>query len=524
MRNLSLQYKVMTLTVSMVSVLFILVSVLIIRIIIGQVQEDIGQQAMVIGRIVAQTPAVQRAILSDKPSEVLQPLSEQWRISSEAAFVIVANMDQVRLSHPIPANVGTHLADLYRDPVLRGEEYLYIAKGSLPSSIRANVPIYNIEGDKQIGFVSIGFYLTSVYKDTLEKFIPILYLFLIAIVLSIFGSMFIARNIKKSILGLEPHEIATIVKEKQATLEAIREGVIAVDKNGFIRLLNNEATSLLGVTPELAYGQHIDTILPQNRLDVVITKDQSVYDEEQKVNDIIIFSNSVPITVDNQVVGAVISFRDRTEIHRLAEELTGVHRFVDVLRAQSHEFKNKLHTIAGLIQLERYEEAVDFTIDSGVEKQEVVDWLTSRIVDSTICGLLIGKVSHMRELGIAFSITPDTILTNLPTNMTSGDIALIIGNFLQNSIDAVAEATDKCIVLSIIQYTDRLEISVQNSGQQISAAVAEKIYQRGFTTKQGNSGLGLALILDKITLVYGKIYHRNLIEGGVEFIVCLPYE
>jgi len=296
-----------------------------------------------------------------------------------------------------------------------------------------------------------------------------------------------------------------------------------VDKNGSIRLLNSEAATLLGMTPEVAYGCHIDTLLPQNSLDVVINNDQSVFDEEQKVNDIIILSNSVPITVDDKVVGAVISFRDRTEIHRLAEELIGVNRFVDVLRAQAHEFKNKLHTIAGLIQLHRYEEAVDFMVDSGIEKQEVVEWINSRIADPTVCGLLIGKVSHMRELGIDFHITPDTVLTKLPDNMTSGDMALIIGNFLQNAIDAVAEATDKRIEFSIVQLVNTLEIRVQNSGQQISAEVARQIYERGFTTKQGNSGLGLALILDKLKLVSGEMFHRNLPEGGVEFTVRLPY-
>lgn len=513
----------MVLNISMIFMLLLVVSVLIVSIIDRQVQEDMGEQAMIIGRIVAQSPAVQQAILSENPSQVLQPLSENWRISSEAAFIIVANMDQVRLSHPIPSNVGTHLADLYREPVLRGEEYIYIAQGSLPSSIRANVPIYNETGDKQIGFVSVGYYLTNVYKDAFVKFTPILYLFLVAIVISVFGSVLIARNIKKSIFGLEPYEIATIVKEKQATLEAIREGVISVDKNGSIRLLNSEAAALLGITPEVACGSHIDTILPQNRLDIVINNDQSVYDEEQRVNDIIIFSNSVPITVDNKVVGAVISFRDRTEIHRLAEELTGVHGFVDVLRAQAHEFKNKLHTIAGLIQLQRYEEAVDFVVDSGLERQDVVDWLSRRIEDPTVCGLLIGKVSHMRELGIDFNITPDTALTNLPANMNSGDIALIIGNFLQNAIDAVAEAKDKRIEFSMVRLVNTLEIRVQNSGQHISEEVAMHIYHRGFTTKQGNSGLGLALILDKLKLVSGEIFHRNLPEGGVEFTVWLPY-
>lgn len=513
----------MVLNISMISLLLLVISVLVVTIIDRQVQQDMGEQAIILGRIVAQTPGVQQAILSENPSEVLQPLTENWRHSSGAAFIIVANMDQVRLSHPIPSNIGTPLTNLYRDPVLRGEEYVYIAQGSLPSSIRANVPIYNVSGDKQIGFVSIGYYLTNVYRDALEKFIPILYLFLVAIAISVLGSVMIARNIKKSIFGLEPHEIATIVREKQATLEAIREGVIAVDQNGFIRLLNSEAASLLGITPEMACGCHIDNILPQNRLDVVINNDQSVYDEEQRVNDIIILSNSVPITVDDKVVGAVISFRDRTEIHRLAEELTGVHRFVDVLRAQAHEFKNKLHTIAGLIQLQRYEEAVDFVVDSGFEKQEIVEWLNGRIEDPTVCGLLIGKVSHMRELGIDFNITPDTALTHLPANMTSGDIALIIGNFLQNAIDAVAEAAEKRIEFTIVQLANTLEIRVQNSGQHISEEVAMQIYQRGFTTKQGNSGLGLALILDKLKLVSGEIFHRNLPGGGVEFTVWLPY-
>lgn len=507
----------------MISLVLLMVSVFVVSILIRQVQDDTGNQAMVIGRIIAQTPAVQDAILSENPSPILQPLTENWRTSSEAAFIIIANMDQVRLSHPISSNVGTPLADLHREPVLRGEEYLYIAQGSLPISIRANVPIFNHGGDKQIGFVSVGFYLENVYTEALQKFIPILYLFLIAIAISILGSVLIARNIKKSIFGLEPHEIATIVKEKQATLEAIREGVIAVDKTGAIRLLNSEAACILGITPENASKCHIDNLLPQNSVDVVIDQGESVYDEEQRVNDIIILSNSVPITVDNKVVGAVISFRDRTEIHRLAEELTGVHRFVDVLRAQAHEFKNKIHTIAGLIQLQRYEEAVDFMVDNESEKQEFIDYINGRVHDPTICGLLIGKVSHMGELGIDFKITPDTALAQLPGNTTSGDMVLIIGNFLQNAIDANAEAKDKWIEVSIVQYCDMLEIRVRNSGAWISDEVAKQIYQRGFTTKNGNCGLGLALISEKLKLVSGEISHRNLLGGGVEFTVWLPY-
>lgn len=513
----------MILNITMICLVLLMVGVVVVNIIINQVQEDTADTALTIGRMAAQTPAVQQAILSEKPSEVLQPLSESWRISSGAAFVIIANMDQIRLSHPIPENVGTPLSNLYREPVLRGQEYIYVGRGSLPTSVRANVPIYNIDGTAQIGFASVGFYLDSVYHDALGKFTPMLYLFLIAFVFGIGGSVIVARNIKNSIFGLEPYEIATILKERVATLESIREGVVAVDKHGVIRLLNNEAANILGVSREWASGRHINTILPQSKLEAVIGKAESVYDEEQRVGDSVILANSVPIMVDNKVVGAVISFRDRTEMNRLAEELTGVHQFVDVLRAQAHEFKNKLHTIAGLIQLQRYQEALNFTVDSGSGRQELADRLSVRIKDSIVYGLLLGKASHMREMGVEFEIAQDTVLTTLPGNLTSGDLVLIIGNLLENALDALAGVEDKRIVISVVQCDEVLKIRVYNSGPWISDELSAKIYQRGFSTKKGTGGLGLALISEKLKLVSGVIEHGNVPSGGVEFIVCLPY-
>ncbi|HMM19753.1 MAG TPA: sensor histidine kinase [Selenomonadales bacterium] len=517
----SLRTKVMLLNISMVFLVLIMIGGLVVRIIISEVQDDMGEKALIIGRVVARSPEVQEAILSDSPSEVLQPLSESWRISTGAAFVIVANMDQIRLSHPILANVGTPLSNLYRDPVLHGKEYVYVGQGSLPPSLRGNVPVF--VGGKQIGFISVGFYLDKIYREIFLNLTPLIYVFLIASAFSVGGAMLIARNVKKAIFGFEPYQIATIVKEQVATLEAIREGVVAVDVHGSIRLMNNEAAYILGISPEEAVGKSISTVLPQNRLADVMDSGQSVYDEEQRVGETSILANSVPITVDGSVVGAVVSFRDRTEMNRLAEELTGVHRIVDVLRAQTHEFKNKLHTIAGLIQLERYMEAINFAVDSRFGKQELADRLSGRIKDSILYGLLLGKASHMRELGIAFDISPDTRLSRLPDKLTSGDAVLIIGNLLQNAIEAVAEVEDKQIEIAVIEEADELIIRVSNSGPWISNEVAGQIYRRGITTKKSNSGLGLALIAEKLELVSGAIRHRNLPDGGVEFEVHIPY-
>lgn len=521
--KLPLQYKILILNISMICFVLTLVGAMAVKIIIQQVLEDVGEQAMSIGRMVATAPGVKDAILSENPPEVLQPLCESWRVATDAAFIIVANMDQIRLSHPITSNVGTPLSNLYRAPVLRGEEYLYVARGSLPVSLRANVPIFSDDGERQIGFVSVGFYMKSIYEDAFAKFTPILYIFLAALAVSAIGSAFIARNVKKSIFGLEPHEIATILKERSATLESIREGVVAVDRDGLIRLINNEGGRILGLSIDKVIGCHIAEILPKNNLNTVILNGKEQFNEEQRVGDIVIISNSVPITVDSEVVGAVMSFRDRSEMHRLAEELTGINRFVDFLRAQAHEFKNKLHTIAGLIQLQRYEEAVNFAVDNQTGYQEMASRLNSRIKDSIIFGLLLGKAIHMRELGIDFTIDENTALSSLPPKITSGDIVLIIGNLLQNAIEAVETAKEKKVSISIVQQDAELEIVVSNTGNRIDDEIASKIYQRGFTTKKENGGLGLALIAEKLALASGRISHRNLPGEKVEFSVRLPY-
>lgn len=525
LRNLSLQGKIIFLNISMLCLVLLLVLGLVSSVITTQVKEDTGEQAMAIGRIVASSPYVKDAIQSADPPAILQPLTEKWRQGSDAAFIIVANMDEIRYSHPRPENIGKKLSDLYREPVLHGQEYLYIARGTLAPTIRANVPIFSdAPGQPQIGFVVVGYYLDTIYRDVFDKVVPVFFLFFAAILLSGFGSIYVARHIKKSILNLEPYEIAHMVKERQATLEAIHEGVIAVDRDGYITLLNSEAASLLETSPAEATGQHIDSILPKNSLATVINTQQPVLNEELQVHHIIILSNSIPITLNGEVAGAVLSFRERTEVQRLAEELTGVNRFVDVLRAQAHEFKNKMHAVAGMVQLKRYDEAINFLIDSGSEEQDFVDWLSTRIKDAAVCGLLIGKTSQMREMGIQFDIDPEIELHSLPPKTTSGDVILFIGNLLQNAIEATTRADEKIIEINLRQTESFLEIIVRNSGIGIGDDVANSMYQRGFSTKAGNTGLGLAMISEKLQLVSGTINHRNLLDGGVEFCIRIPYK
>jgi len=299
--------------------------------------------------------------------------------------------------------------------------------------------------------------------------------------------------------------------------------VVAVDTHSCIRLMNHEAAKILGADVEAWCGKPVDMILPNNKLKQVIESGQALYNEEQVVVDATIMANSVPIILDNKVVGAVVSFRDRTEMTRLAEELTGVHRFVDALRAQTHEFKNKLHTISGLIQLGRYDEAVNYAIDSQVSQEGLMNQLSGKIKDSVIYGLLLGKASEMKEKGIDFEIDPETYLQQLPVNVSTGDLVLILGNLLQNAIEAVEGHENKCISLLLCQNIDLLHIRVYNTGPWVDDRFGDEIYKRGVTTKKNGGGLGLAMVSEKLSFVGGVILHRNISEGGVEFDISIPY-
>jgi sensor histidine kinase regulating citrate/malate metabolism len=521
--RVSLQYKIMILTVAMVCLALTMAGAFVIHHIYQEIQDDIGNRALSIGRSIAEMPKVKENILNNNPSDVLQPIAEEWRRSTGAAFIVISNMSQIRLSHPILQNLGTPLTNLYRDPVLSGQEYVYIAKGSLAPSLRANIPIFAVGENRQIGFVSVGFYVDDIYNKVLEGAKNVLYALLIALVLSIIGSVLVARNIKKAIYGLEPYEIATMFRENEATLDALREGVVAVDVAGKVRVVNNEAAAIMGKKTEEIYGQPIADFITQLHLDVVIGNGKALYDHEHRVNDIIILANIVPTIVDDNVVGAVITFRDRTEISRLAEEMTGVHRFVDLLRAQTHEFKNKLHAVAGLIQLGSYEQAVDLIIESYANHQGEFEKLRYTIKDAVTFGLLVGKMSRARELGIEFVILPETAMQSLPGQLTSGDMVIILGNLIENATEAVAAADNKRISLGIKEEETGVEIIVQNSGAWINESLRESIYERGMSGKGAYRGYGLALVSEKIKVNNGFISHSNLAEGGVEFKVWIPY-
>ncbi len=518
-----LQYRIALLTLATMVFALVSVGVMVYDNVSDYIESSIGRRALAISKVVASVPTVQRALLSPDPTAVLQPIAEKWRQDTGAAFVIVSNMNAIRLSYPVPEMIGTPMAKLPRERVLHGEDIIYIGQGRLAPSLRANSPIFNPDTGEQIGFVSVGFYL-----DDIEALIDaaggrVVLAIIAAMLFCLAAAALLANQVRKELFDLEPFEVATILNERIATLEAIHEGVVAVGVDRRISILNNEACRLLDLQPDQAIGMKIDDVLPDNQLTDVMERGLVQLDQQQRIGDRLIVSNSIPIVVGDKVSGAVVSFRDRTEVTRLAEELTGVNRFVDALRAQTHEFKNKLHTIAGLIQLRQYDAAIDYAIENSQDQEELLGHLRRRIQDPVISGLLLGKASQMKEQGVEFTIDPASHLVALPVNVTSGDLVLIIGNLLNNAMEAQRDFPTKEISLLIKQAPGELVVRVKNTGPWIDEALGERIFDRGVSGKPGGTGIGLSLIKEKVKLVGGSVRYENQPEGGVLFDVRMPY-
>ena len=220
-----------------------------------------------------------------------------------------------------------------------------------------------------------------------------------------------------------------------------------------------------------------------------------------------------------EVVGAVSSFRDLTEVRSLAEQLTGVTKFIDALRAQNHEFLNKMHTISGLLQLKCYDEALTYIDDISDVHEEMLGFLIKNIRDATISGLLLAKYNKMQELKIRFTMDPSSTLNNLEDNMNGNILVTIIGNLLENAIDAVwgLEAERRNISLTLIDAEEYLEIIVTDTGEGISEANYENIFKFGFSTKEGeNKGVGLALVKEYVDDLKGTIEVESQENYGTE--------
>ena len=492
---------------------------------IGEVLEDqIGKRALQVSRTVAQIPLVKKRIVKEHPEGYLQSLAEQIRREVGAEFIVIGNRDGIRFSHPITDRLGKKMVGGDNAPALeRGESYVSRAVGTLGPSIRGKVPIFAEDGSI-IGVVSVGYLQENVRGIIYDQQLKVGALEGVLVVFGILGAVSISNRFKRAIFGLEPEQIARLLTERETIIDSIREGIVAIDREAKVTVVNRQAIEILGKDSEAqVIGQPIRNVLPGAKLSRILSGGEQRHDQELEVNDAIMLINTVPMLEKGEITGAVASFRRRDELDILAKQFSQVKEYSEMLRAQTHEYSNKLHTIAGLIQTDHNREALDLICQETAGYQGLIAFLAKAVPYPVLAAFIIGKYNHAQELRIDFEIDPDSQLKDVPSELNREKLVTILGNLIDNAFDAALQGGNQTKVkLSMTDVGNDLVFEIEDSGTGIPTERSEQIFKRGFTTKQNDRGQGLYLVEKALKDLGGQITLGNSDLGGALFSVFIP--
>ena len=530
MRNLTMHQKIVLMTFFIISFSFLIAGIFVISNLLNEQEKDYNQRAMLIARTVSNMPDIVQQLEKGGPDAIklINHTVEEVRVINMAEYIVVMDMNRIKYSHPASSELGKKSESGDLNPAFSEHYYISKAKGDIGIMIRAFVPILN-EHKKQVGVVIVAYAMPTLYKIFSDNATEIIITILLSMLFSMWGASILAGHIKKRMFNLEPEEIAKLYVERQETFNAIQDGIIAVDNEMTITIFNAKAGSILGKydDPNEYIGKKIYDVLPDTRLPEIVQMGQPIYNQELYINKHSILSNRIPIQVEGKIVGAVAIFKDLTEVRKLAEELTGVKAFVQALRVQTHEHKNKLHTIAGLLQLGNTSQALEYLKVTQENETSMTQFLQERFLHEHISGLLLSKISRGKELDIVVEIDEESSLTRFPPFLDHHDFVVLIGNLIENAFDALqqVERAEKHILLSIAEHDGLLAIMVSDNGIGMSEEVQQRIFENGFSTKKtDNHGIGLHLTAEIIKKGHGSIEVTSTPNIATSFIISFEME
>jgi sensor histidine kinase regulating citrate/malate metabolism len=492
----------------------------------NEIRTEIEDNIMNISTIIAQSPVVSGNLGKYENQELIQSYVDKILKSSQnIGIIVVVDMNNIRYAHPQKERIGKEFVGGDQRRVLeKSESYISEAVGTLGKQIRAFVPVFN--NNEQVGFVMVSKTITS-YREEINKSLRIMIISsCIGLLIGAIGAFLLSNNIKKTLLGLEPDEITRLYIQRDGMLDALHEGIIAIDEKNKITLVNNSAIKMLNLNAEHAIGSDIQVVFPSCKLGEVIASGKAEYYSDHTINDTLVVINRVPIKSGGKIVGAIATFSDRTKVKQLAEEITGVRQIVDALRANTHEFMNKLHTILGLIDLGEIVEAKKYIMSETKKHQKILTLVIRNIKDPAIAGLIIGKNSRANELGIKMKIDRDCALEKSIGRIDSSALITILGNLIENAMEALKgnSIDPKTIEILVKEDSDKVVIKVTDNGIGIKTENLDKIFKKGYSTKEGSRGQGLFLVKDIVEALEGNINVESVLEQGTRFTVELPKE
>ncbi|MBJ9296998.1 two-component system sensor histidine kinase DcuS [Citrobacter werkmanii] len=488
-------------------------------------RDALADKALAVARTLANSPEIRQGLMKKPKESGIQAIAQAVNKRNDFLFIVVTDMQSIRYSHPEAQRIGQPFKGDDILLALQGKENVAINRGFLAKALRVFTPIYD-EHHRQIGVVSIGLELSRVTEQINNSRGSIFWSILFGVLVGLLGTWVFVKVLKRILFGLEPYEISNLFEQRQAMLHSIKEGVIAVDECGEVTLINQAAQELLDYhksqddaqlsTLSHAWAQVVD-------FTQVLRDGTPRRDEEITVKDRLLLINTVPVLSNGKIIGAISTFRDKTEVRKLMQRLDGMVNYADALRERSHEFMNKLHVILGLLHLKSYKQLENYILKTANNYQEEIGSLLGKIKSPVIAGFLLSKINRTSDLGHSLVISNES---QLPENSNEDQVAVLItvlGNLIENALEALGQEPGGEISVSLHYRHGWLHCEVNDDGPGISPEHIEHIFEKGVSSKGTERGVGLALVKQQVESVGGNISVES--EPGVftQFFVQLPW-
>jgi sensor histidine kinase regulating citrate/malate metabolism len=494
--------------------------------------QEAGRQMAGVAAAVAANPLVLQAAGEPDPSALLQPYALNVMAGAGADFVTIMAPDRTRWTHPRTEELGRpYIGSI--DAALRGEVFTEVTAGTLGPSVRTVVPVKDAAGNVK-ALVAAGVTVRTVDVAVSGRLPALLAIALALLLGGSVASWLLGRYLRRVTGGWGPEQLAQLFAYYESVLHSVREGLILIDTKGRVVMYNDQAAELLGLEPRVSGD---DPSHPPSLADLPLAASlkelfesgRTAHDEIHLTGPRIVVVNQGPALGPDTpgarrpaVFGTVATIRDRTEIESLGSELQTMKTLSDALRAQTHEHANRLHTMVSLLELGRTREALEFATKDLELSQRLTDEMVSSVDEPVLSALIMGKASEANERGVKMTLR--TLGSASVAGLAVQDLVTILGNLLDNAIDAAADGeSPKEVELTVESDAEGLDITVRDSGSGVDPAAVEHIFKHGFSTKKSGPfgrGVGLALVRQAVQRLDGTMTITG--TDGAQFHVFLP--
>ena len=456
-------------------------------------------------------------------SEYLDTLKESL---NDIDVISVVNNEGLRIYHSNPALIGTqydgNLPDFKND---NRDYYAVDENGPSGSQRRAYAAIYDKDGEC-VGVVMAIMLMKNIKNETTQMLLIFLVITLGVIFIEIILAISLSRKVKKGLMGYEPDVFTAMYKMRDNILETLKEGIIAINDSGTVQFANASAVRMLCENPrENIVGKHIN-ILDDEILSATMMGGSRAFNVHLSKANIIL--DRISIKESDGVTGAIGILHDRAEYTKLMEDLSGTRYLVDSMRANNHDFTNKLHVILGLIQMEMYDDAMAYIQNITMVQRETISKVMNAVSEPAVAALLIGKIARAAELNIKFVLREGCYYSSADMNLPSEMMVTVIGNLLDNAFESMNSSDDisenKELMFGIYSRPGAVLITVDDTGKGIKEDDIERIFVKGYSTKGEGRGTGLDQVKTMVESFGGKITVESQEGVGSSFSVSFTKE